>query len=312
MLIALEALGRRARWTLVVGMVAALAFQEAGAVLRPYLPVFVGMIFALAMVRIDLPALARSALAPERIARTLGLSVAITAATPILLHGLAGIAGLPADLRAALVYAHAAPPIASAAGLCLMMGLEAAVALEVAIVASFLTPLLGPPVVLFLLGDAVALDGWRLAGQLALIVGGGALAATLARRALGPARIARRRLAFDGLTALGMLIFLLPVFDGAVASIAAAPMAALGVLGLVCLVNLGLQLAAQRAARRVATTETAGAVGVLWGNRNVTLFLAAVPENPTFTLFVALYQVPMYATPLVMGALFRERRFTGS
>ena len=309
---ALEWLGRNARWTLVVGMFAALLFQDAGAALRPALPFFVAMVFALAMMRIDLPTLARNALSPGRILRTLGLSFGLIVATPVLLHMIASALGLPDDMRMALVYAHAAPPIASAAGLCLMMGLDAIIALEVAIVASLITPFIGPLVVLFLLGDTVALDGWRLAGQLALIVMGGTLAAMAVRRTVGAARIERHRLAFDGITALGMLVFLLPVFDGVVETTRRAPLLALGVLALVTVTNFGLQLLAYRAAQRRTTDGIAGAVGILWGNRNVTLFLAAAPENPLFSLFVALYQFPMYFTPLAMKTLFRPRQFTRS
>lgn len=308
----LEWMGRNARWTLVGGMFGALLFQEIGAALRPALPFFVGMIFALAMMRIDLPAMARSALSPRRAARTLGLCFAIIVVTPVLLHSLAGIAGLPPEWRVALVYAHAAPPIASSAGLCLMMGLDAVVALEVCIVASLLTPFIGPVVVLFLLGDTVALDGLRLAGQLALIILGGTLAALAIRRGLGAARIERHRVAFDGVTAIGMLVFLLPVFDGVVEGVERAPVLALGLLALVFIVNFGMQILAWRTARQVTTERIAGATGILWGNRNVTLFLAAAPESALFSLYVALYQFPMYFTPLVMRRLFRKHGFTGS
>jgi len=308
----LEWLGRNARWTLVVGIFAALLFQEAGAALRPALPFFVGMIFTLAMMRIDLPGLARSALSPPRIARTLGLSVGLIVVTPVVLHALASLVGLPGDMRMALVYAHAAPPIASAAGLCLMMGLDAVIALEVAIVASLITPFIGPLVVLFLLGDTVALDGMRLAGQLALIVLGGTLVALLVRRGPGADRIERHGPAFDGITAIGMLVFLLPVFDGVVGAVQRAPLLALGVLALVTVTNFGLQALAYRAALRTSTNARAGAVGILWGNRNVTLFLAAAPENALFSLYVALYQFPMYFTPLIMRRLFQAREFTQS
>ena len=308
----LEWLGRNARWTLVVGIFAALLFQEVGAALRPALPFFVGMIFTLAMMRIDLPAMARSALSPGRMLRTLGLSAGLIVATPAVLHTLAGIAGLPDEMRMALVYAHAAPPIASAAGMCLMMGLDAVIALEVAIVASLLTPFVGPLVVLFLLGDTVALDGMRLAGHLAMIVLGGTLVALAIRRGVGAGRIARHGAALDGITALGMLVFLLPVFDGVVDGVRRAPMLALGVLALVTATNFGLQILARRAARRTVTDGQAGAIGILWGNRNVTLFLAAAPENALFSLYVALYQFPMYFTPLVAGRLFRMRGFTRS
>lgn len=308
----LEWIGRNARWTLVGGIFGALMFQDIGASLRPALPFFVGMIFALAMMRIDLLTMTRSALSPGRAVRTLCLSLALIVMTPAVLYGLATLTGLPEEWSIALVYAHAAPPIASAAGLCLMMGLDAVVALEVSIVASLMTPFIGPLVVLFLIGDTVPLDGLRLAGQLGLIILGGTLAALTIRWGFGAARIERHKLAFDGVTAIGMLVFLLPVFDGVVGYVTRDPLLALGLLALVIIVNFGLQVLAHRAARRVTADGIAGAVGILWGNRNVTLFLAAAPDSPLFSLYVALYQFPMYFTPLVMRRLFRVRRFTRS
>jgi hypothetical protein len=46
----------------------------------------------------------------------------------------------------------------------------------------------------------------------------------------------------------------------------------------------------------------------MWGNRNVAIYLAALPPDPLFGLYVALYQLPMLFTPLVLGRLLRGRR----
>ncbi len=310
----LEWMGRNARWTLVAGIFGALLFQGLGETLRPLLPWFVGMIYALAMMRIDLPSMARRALHPTRALRTLGLSFAIIVVTPTVLWLIALVLGLPPEMRTALVYAHTAPPIASSAGICLLMGLDAVLALEISIVASLITPIVGPIVVLVLLGDTVALDGIALAGRLALIILGGTLAAIAIRRILTPNRIERNRIAFDGVTAIGMLFFLLPVFDGVVARVIASPLIAFWLLALIAITNFGMQFLAHRATRRIADDATAGATGILWGNRNVTLFLASVPDSPLFSLYVALYQFPMYFTPLVMRRLYaiRNRAFTAS
>jgi predicted Na+-dependent transporter len=291
-----------------------LLFQGLGEILRPALPFFVAMVYALAMIRIDLPAMARRALHPSRVLRTLGLSVALIVVTPVILWAIALALGLPADTRMALVYAHAAPPIASSAGLCLLMGLNAVLALEISIIASLITPLIGPVVVLVLLGDTVALDVTALAARLALIILGGTVAALVVRRTLGADRIEHHHVAFDGITAIGMLLFLLPVFDGVIGRIAEAPLFALALLGLVFATNFGLQYLAYKTAHRVTDDATAGATGILWGNRNVTLYLASVPDNPVFTLYVALYQFPMYFTPLIMRHLYaiKGRVFTGS
>ena len=53
-------------------------------------------------------------------------------------------------------------------------------------------------------------------------------------------------------------------------------------------------------ASRGLGAETSGALGILWGNRTVAIYLAALPPDPQVTLFVALYQFPMYFTPLLL------------
>ena len=47
--------------------------------------------------------------------------------------------------------------------------------------------------------------------------------------------------------------------------------------------------------------------GVLNGNRNIALFLAALPVGVTepLLLFIACYQIPMYLTPLIGKPLYR-------
>jgi hypothetical protein len=49
-------------------------------------------------------------------------------------------------------------------------------------------------------------------------------------------------------------------------------------------------------------------LAVLSGNRNVGLYYGALPVDPIFGMFTALYQVPLYLTPLLMS---RVRRLMG-
>jgi uncharacterized membrane protein len=61
-------------------------------------------------------------------------------------------------------------------------------------------------------------------------------------------------------------------------------------------------LLAWAAARRALPTGEAGAVVIAAGNRNLALFLAAVPSDAAapLMLFVGCYQVPMYLTPFFL------------
>lgn len=307
MIAALEWIGARARWVLAVGAFAALLLQDLAATLRPLLPLFVALIYALAMVRVDLLAVARRAISPRRLGRTVMVSIALIGLTPVILWALGHGIGLDAPMVEAMVYGNAAPPIASAAAICLLLGLDAAFALEVSIVASFLTPLIGPAVTVLLLGDAVPLDGTALALRLAAMIAAGAAIAMIGRYLIGPETIDRRKLVFDGLGAAGMLVFIIPIFDGVTAQIIGAPLLALAVLALAAIPNFAMQIAITLAGHRIASHETAGSAGLMWGNRNVSLYLAALPESPLFTLYVALYQFPMYVTPLVMRRFFTRR-----
>ncbi len=294
-------IGNRARWVLAMGVLLALVLPGLSSALRPLLPAFVVLIFAVAAARLDVFAVVRSAAAPPRLLRLAALTLALLVATPVLLWTVACAAGASEAVLAAVVYTGVAPPITSAAGLCLLLGLEAGLALQLTVAASLAAPFLGPVVASTLLGAAVPIEPVALAERVAAMIGAGAALGIGARRYLGEALIARQAKAFDGIGALTMLVFVIPLFDGVWAQVLADPGRALGILGLAVAVNFGLQAAIALGARRIAGRAKAGAAGLAWGNRTVALYYAALPPDPTFGLYVALYQIPMLFTPLVMG-----------
>lgn len=304
---ALRWVGGRARWVLAAGVVAALVLPGLSSGLRPLLPALVVLIFAVAVARIDVIAAAREALRPRRALQLAALVAALLVVTPVLLFGLGRLAGLGPDALAALVYTGAAPPITSAAGLCLLMGLNAALALELTVAASLAAPFVGPIVVTALLGETVPIDAWALTFRIAAMVGLGMLIGIALRRALGAERIGREARAFDGVGALAMLIFVIPLFDGVSGVITADPWAAAGVFLLAIVANFGLQAAVALGARQAVDRPSAGAAGLSWGNRTVAIYLAALPPDPAFGLYVALYQIPMLFTPLVMARVLGAR-----
>ncbi len=300
MLSALAWLGARAQWVLAAGVVAALFLPGPGRLLAGTLPFWVALLFGLAMTRIDLPATARRALAPRRLARNLGLLALLMGATPAAWYALGTALGLdPAHVQA-VVYTTAGPPLGSSAAFCLILGLDAAFALELAVLGSFLAPFTMPWVARALLAEAVPIDAPVMTLRLALIIGAATAGALAARRLLGPQRIAAQARAFDGVSTICMILFLFPLFHGMPTLIAAMPGFAAATLAVAVTVNLGAQLVAFPLCRLVTSRETAGATALIWGNRNAALALAALPGDPLFTLYVALYQFPMYFTPLIM------------
>ncbi|MGF1658384.1 MAG: hypothetical protein ACFCUS_03080 [Rubrimonas sp.] len=299
----LEWLGARARWALLLGCCAALALPQIGAILRPALPVFVALIYALAMLRIDLPGVARRLIDPRRALLTWPLALAMTAGSAAASLWVARALGAGPAVEAALVFAFLAPPIGSSAAMCLLLGLNAALALEMTVLCSFALPFVAPPVAQALLGAQLTLSPFDLGARMAAMVFGGVALALVLRRLIPPGFIARRARAFDGAATLSMLVFAFPLFDGVAATLVAEPALGLGLLALSCLILLGPQIAGLALARG----PDAGAAGLVWGMRSVAIFLAALPPEPRFSLFVALYQFPMYGTPLLLGALYRRR-----
>lgn len=302
MVAALGWVGGRARWLLAIGVLAAFFMPVASAALRPALAPIVGLVFCIAMARIDLSAMLRRLGDGRHLMRLTLWSVALMGLTPVLLWALGHLAGLPQSHVAAMVYTAVAPPITSAAALCLLIGLDAAFALELTMVASLLTPVIGPVVSKALLGEALPVDGLSLGLRVGAMILGGGLAALALRHALGAAAIERHAKAFDGLAAIAMWLVVVAVLDGAGVRVMAEPWMALGVFTLALVVNFGMQIVTAPLIG-LGWAAQSGAAGLMWGNRTVALYLAALPFDPVFALYVAFYQVPMLFTPLVMGPL---------
>lgn len=299
---ALGWIGARARWVLLIGAFAGLAFPAGAAALRPALPFFVALVYALAMLRVDPIAAARGLARPAAAARAAATVLGMLVVAPVLWFAAARALGLGPGAEAAVVYAMAAPPIASAAALCLIIGFSGARALELTILASLAMPAIGPVVAEALLGGGLSLSPVELGLRMAAMIFGGFAAAMIGRRLLGAARIERNGKAFDGLSAVGFLLFVMPLFDGVRETILASPATALGYLALSTVLIFAPALLALRLPGAAATN---GAAGIVWGTRSVGLYLAALPPDPTFTLFVALYQIPM------AGLVMLFRRFRG-
>jgi ACR3 family arsenite efflux pump ArsB len=300
---ALEWLGARARIALACSAVIALAVPALAEALRPALPALVAMVYALAMTRLDLGEILRGFLRPRRAALVLGLSLALLVVPATLCWLAVEAAGLGTVFEAAAVYTFAAPPIASAAGFAFIMGLEAALVLEVTVVSSFLMPLVGPALAHALLGADLPMSPGEMGLRVAAMIGAGAIAALIARRTLGAQRIGRRARAFDGLTAVAMTIFIIPLFDGVGETMLEKPALALAFLliGFAMIFLPHLAAAALPGPRR-----RTGAIALTMGTRSVAIYLAALPPDPDFTMFVALYQVPMVLSPLLLRGLYER------
>ena len=306
MLGALAWVGARAQWVLAIGVVSALLVPGPGALLEGSTVIWVGVLFGLAMARIDLGAVARRAVGPRRLTRNLGLLVLLMGVTPAVAWGAGTFVGLdPAHIEA-LVYTSSAPPLGSATAFCLMLGLDAAFALELTVLGSFIAPITMPVVARLLLGETIALDEVQMMLRLGLVIGTASLGAVLLRRVLGSAWITDKAKSFDGLASIILVLFLFPLFHGMSELIMLMPVFALVTFLLAMIANLGVQIASFPVLRATSGRESGGAISLIWGNRNAALTLSFLPEAPLIVLYIALYQFPMYFTPLIMRRVIGE------
>ena len=275
--------------------------------LRPFFPVLVILILGLSMSRLDLASMARRACRPQRLLILTGWTLALMVLTPALVWAVTSAIGLEQAHVAALTYTFAAAPIMSSATLCLMLGLDAAFALELTAFSSMAMPFIGPIVIKTLLGAAVPIDAAQLTLRVAGMVAAGTVLAIVLRWLAGRERIERNSGSFDGIMTVVLLMFVIPLFNRFWELTLANPWFAGSALALVLIGNLGAQTLAAAGLRRVTGVEQAGAAGLMWGNRNIATYLAALPPDPLFTLYVGLYQLPMLFTPLIMGRLLRGR-----
>jgi predicted Na+-dependent transporter len=295
-------IGRRAHWLLALSILVCFLLPAASGLLRPLLPILVALVLGLAMARVDLGVELRAVLRPRRLAVLVGLALLLMPVSGGLYLAAGRALGLDADLLAALVYLAAAPPISSAANLCFILGLNARRALEVSVVATLLTPLLGPLTVELFQPGGAALPARELAFNLGTMVAGGIALGVVIRWLVGPARIEREAHVFDGVAALALIALVIPLFYGVPHIIAAEPGRAALVLFVALVVDFGLFfLLRALLARRLAPAD-AGTYALLFSSRTVALYAAALPHDPRFALFVALYQVPILTTALVLRA----------
>lgn len=293
-------IGARARWFLAVGVVLALIVPGPGALLAGTLPFWVALLLMLAMTRVDLGTIVSRAVRPRRLAMTLIFLAALMCLTPALFMALAQAFGAPRVHVEALVYTASGPPLGSATAFCLILGLDAAFALEMTVVGAFLAPLTMPVMARLLLGESVPIETSEMFLRLSLLIGAASLGAVVLRTILGAGRITRNALAFDGAGSICLILFLFPLFQGIGGQILDAPGFAVLTLLVATLANTGAQIVAYTVLGSLWGRDIGGAAALIWGNRNAALALASLPPDSFLTLYVALYQFPMYFTPLVM------------
>ena len=299
-------IGRRAPVVLALGCLAALALPALSTFTRPILPVMVSLVLGISIARV-----ARSGPAAPagRPAPRAFVALATITAMPVgaaIYVAIVLILGASRDVAAFAAVLGMSPPIASAAALCQIVGLNARRALEVTLVAAAATPVLGPVALTVLAPSLPAVQTFDLAVRLATIIVGGFIIALAIAAANRRVALFQNDDAFNGLAAVTMVLFVFPLLDGVGSKLVVDPAAAAVAGVVVVAMNLGVNAAVALLALRMVGRIEAATLGLLCGNRNAAVYLAALPPDPGLAFLIALYQFPVYLTPLILGRILRR------
>lgn len=303
----LDALGfvaRHGRICLVLGLVAGLAAPGLAATLRPWLPEMVATLLFLTAFRIG-PAAALESLDALRQTGTLLLILQLVLpVSAALFLSAAGLIGLPLALAAVLLLA--APSVTGAPNFAILLGHDPVPVMRLLVLGTAILPITVLPVFVILpeLGDYSAV--LTATGRLMTVILGATAGAFLLRhwkfRTLG----ARGRMALDGATSIALAVVVIALMSAIAPAFDRDPWLLLGWLVAAFTINFGLQISTFLLSRVAGLCRIAVPVSIVAGNRNIALFLVALPEETTdpLLIFIGCYQIPMYLTPILMRRLY--------
>ncbi|MCG6904667.1 MAG: hypothetical protein LJE68_18500 [Rhodobacter sp.] len=298
---ALRLIARHGRAALVTGLIAGFALPGLAAMLKPALPAMVAGLVFISALRIGLRA-ALGSLAQAR--ANLWLVLTLQLGVPLMLVAILAVFGWHGSaVGLAVVLAMSGPSISGGPALTVMLGHDPAPAMRLLILGTAILPLTVVPV--FWLTPAlggladVALAALRLTAVIATAVA----AAFALRRRFFPDPAPETIRMLDGLAALSLAIIVVGLMSAVGPTLHRDPAALAGWLALAFAVNFGMQGLGFAVLRQRPEAVPAS---VIAGNRNIALFLVALPASVTDPVltFIGCYQVPMYLTPILMRRFY--------
>lgn len=304
---ALGLLARHGRAVLVLGLVAGIALPEIALAMKAWIAELVAGLLFVAALRVG-PRQAFGALRDMR--DSLGVAIVYQIAFPLAALGAFALAGWTGALATGLVLMMAASPISGSPNLTLLTGNDPAPALRQLVVGTAVLPLTVIPVFWLAPEFGQAGEVIAAAARLMLIIAGAAGAAFLVRGFVVKEPSRDMLASIDGLSALAMAIVVIGLMSAVGPALRGDPSLLVAALAAAFAGNFGLQLLAALALRRIGRQRVVAPLAIVAGNRNIALFLTALPASVTdpLLLFIGCYQVPMYLTPILLGWLYRPPR----
>ncbi len=296
---------KHGRIILVASLVVGLISTQLASLVKPQIDLFIAALLFTACLRVG----PRQAIGAVReIRASLAFTMLLQVLLPLLVALLAGFFLGQSPLVFALVLLAAAPPLSGSPHLVALMGFDPAPALRQLVVGTVLLPLTIIPVFALLpqIGsfEAIAFAALRL---LVVIV----LAAVFAfaiRLTVFKNPSANQLQQIDGASTILLAVVVVGLMAAIQSEITVNPTNALITLAVAFAVNFGLQIITSVTLSNSPASAYSVPIAVIAGNRNIALFLTALPAVTAepLLLFIACYQIPMYLTPVLMQGFYKR------
>jgi len=295
---------RHGRWFLVLGLIAGLAFPAAALVLKEWLRSLIALLLFLAAFRIGpSAALGSIGAAGQSVLTVFILQVTI----PLVFLAAVALTGWQAaPLALAILLTLAAPSLTGSPNLTILLGHNPAAAMRLTLIGTALFPLTAIPILMFapVLGTPgqVFFATFSSFSIIALAVG----TAFAARMVFKPDLTKETREAIDGASAIVLSIVVVGLMSAVAPALEHEPSRLVLWLVAAFMVSFGMQIGTLVLGRPWIAPQDLVATCIVAGNRNVALFLLALPASVTdqFLLFVGCWQFPMYLTPVLLRRIY--------
>ena len=294
---------RNGRWVLVAGLFTGIFIQPLAELIQPYVGHVVAVLLFLAALRIK-PSEAVGKLSDLRNGLTfIGVFQILVPCAVALVFLTLGASG-PLIVATLLVLSSA--PISASPSLTLITGNNPAPALRILIISTAALPftVILPFSLLPVFGDTSTVF-WIAVRLFFIIFIASALAfalRTFAVKELSDSGIK----SIDGMTSLLMATIVTGLMAGFAEAAINNPLEIVLTLCVAVSLNIGMQIVSWHALGPFNTGDSRAAYAISAGNRNLAIFLAALPVAVTepILIFIACYQIPMYLTPSILGKMY--------
>ncbi len=301
----LEWSAARGSLLLAVGVFGGVLIPPLAAAFNGVIAPCVVALMTLVLLRVDIAAAFAHLRRPVRLAGVVAFMLLVC---PVLTAGVVHLAGLEAGIAAGVVIFATGCAATSSPAFARLVGLDAELSLLATLAGTLVVPLTAPPIAFALMGVDLAISLPAFMARLVVVVGLPLALSLAIRRIAGQERLAPLGRAVDGATVWLVVIYGFGVMDGLTARLFADPFWVMEALVAAFAVNFGLNAATAIAfwwwlGRREALTT-----GLMSGNRNMALYLAALPAaaDPRVALFFALCQFPLFLSVFLLAPIYRR------